>query len=393
MKTGILNFVCFICLPLCSIAQQPKGFEITGHLEGLSDGEIVKLFNRFGDWHKPRWMDSCRVLHGEFHLKSTAPVEEGPKIFEIDFEEKPGREARGCALLIDNGDKIVLKSSDVNKMKESQIFRELYIEGSPASYAWHTLLPVCLDFERCYSILEHRLARINDSVGFDRVSVQSVIDAKALIEKGLEAAVMDVSVGRPAIPIVMIDIGEGALGKHYHPAFIFDLCKQLDEHTLQSAYGKIFQRNARLSVGQPFPNFGLPTPESKLISLKEFVAKNKITIVHFWASNSVDRQKYQRELKILYKKYHNKGLDIIGVSADSVAANWKEMIEDEAYPWANVSDLKGNMQGGIVNDVYNEGGHAIPNTTNVLVDSGGKIIAWDVDGVELQWYLWKYLDN
>ena len=51
--------------------------------------------------------------------------------------------------------------------------------------------------------------------------------------------------------------------------------------------------------------------------------------------------------------------------------------------------MKGNMPGSTIYDVYQEGGHTLPNVTNVLLDAQGKIIAWDPHGIELQYYLWK----
>jgi hypothetical protein len=58
-----------------------------------------------------------------------------------------------------------------------------------------------------------------------------------------------------------------------------------------------------------------------------------------------------------------------------------------------IAEPKGWLEGSMINDVYNEGGHSIPNTTNILLDDKGKIIAWDVNGPELEWYLRKYLGD
>ncbi len=61
-------------------------------------------------------------------------------------------------------------------------------------------------------------------------------------------------------------------------------------------------------------------------------------------------------------------------------------------PWYQVSDLKGPK--GIVNNIYHEYGNPdYPNTTNVLLDEKGKIVAYDKTGVELQWYIARALDK
>ncbi len=51
-------------------------------------------------------------------------------------------------------------------------------------------------------------------------------------------------------------------------------------------------------------------------------------------------------------------------------------------------------KGRVVDSVYHEfSAHPdkLRNVTNVLIDANGKIIAWDPTGLELQWYLDKYL--
>ncbi len=114
--------------------------------------------------------------------------------------------------------------------------------------------------------------------------------------------------------------------------------------------------------------------------------------MQFWSSSSYDVDGFMENLLAMYKKYHNKGLDIVGVSSDSVDTKWKRAIRFYELPWPQVSDLKG--RNGIVNNVYQEYGYWFttnPNTTNVLLDNKGNIVAYDKYGMELQWYLEKLL--
>jgi hypothetical protein len=102
---------------------------------------------------------------------------------------------------------------------------------------------------------------------------------------------------------------------------------------------------------------------------------------------------YHQELKNTYSKFKDKGLSIIGMYSDTSAKQWK--IASADLPWENVSDLKG--VNGIVENVYHEYGklinQPIRNTTNVLIDSEGKIVAWDPTGGLLRYYLEKYLEK
>ncbi len=75
-----------------------------------------------------------------------------------------------------------------------------------------------------------------------------------------------------------------------------------------SYYGKFFKREDHTLVQAPLSQcLVLPTPDGKKIASKNVLAKNKLTIVQFWASNSYDVDRYQNELLLLYKKYHSKG--------------------------------------------------------------------------------------
>jgi len=380
-------------LPQALFSQQP-GFEISGHLDGLKDGETVALGNRFADDRYLTITDSCKVIHGDFHLKGGG-VPGGPRLYEIVFDEGrhrkhplgEDRNAGGitCLLLVDNGQKIVIHGGDINKMRDSEFSGEVSIEGSPTTTAMEQLIPLYINYSWSYSLISDRMDKVQDSVGFDPSLLQGYMDAKFALDDALGRILKGpISLGhKPAIPFLLAQF------ENYHADFLPYVYESLDAAAKNSYYGKILRDNARLAIGQPLPGFTLPTIENKMVSLKDVDSKSKITLVHIWASNSVRKEKYQKELKIAYKRYHDKGLDIVGVSADTAEEDWRKWVLVEQFPWVNVSDLKGHMKGGIVQDVYHEGGHYIPNTTNILLDSEGKIIAWDVNGPELFWYLKK----
>jgi peroxiredoxin len=156
----------------------------------------------------------------------------------------------------------------------------------------------------------------------------------------------------------------------------------------ESFYGIQFKDYAKLCVGQPFPGFTLPTADGKTLALSEIIGKSKITLVHFWGSDSYIKKQMQDELRVLYNKYHGKGLNIVGFYTDKYGDQWKDLVQKEQYPWYNVSDLKGRE--GMAATVYHEYialGQTIANTTNVLIDDKGKILAWDVLGAEMEWYV------
>ena len=90
--------------------------------------------------------------------------------------------------------------------------------------------------------------------------------------------------------------------------------------------------------GRRAPEFSAPNPEGKSVSLKESLGK--ITIVDFWASWCGPCRKESPNMVKLYSEFHDKGLNIIGVSLDKDAAKWKEAIATDKLTWTQVSNLK-----------------------------------------------------
>ncbi|WP_395048063.1 peroxiredoxin family protein, partial [Flavobacterium sp.] len=72
-----------------------------------------------------------------------------------------------------------------------------------------------------------------------------------------------------------------------------------------------------LSIGQSAPNFTAKNVDGKLVSLKESLGK--VTIIDFWASWCGPCRRENPNMVSLYKEFHSKGLNVIGVSLDKEA--------------------------------------------------------------------------
>lgn len=79
-----------------------------------------------------------------------------------------------------------------------------------------------------------------------------------------------------------------------------------------------------------------PTAEGKLVSLEEICKKNKITLVMFWRSNCSHCEEFHPQLQEIYKKYHEKGLEVYAISIDKEEAPWKNHLSTHQQPWINV---------------------------------------------------------
>jgi thiol-disulfide isomerase/thioredoxin len=120
------------------------------------------------------------------------------------------------------------------------------------------------------------------------------------------------------------------------------------------------------------PNFSAKSPKGVETSLKQSLGK--VTLVDFWASWCKPCRMENPNVVKLYNEFHSKGLNIIGVSLDEDADEWKKAIIKDQLTWKQVSNLKG-WQDPIARLYEVE---QIPTT--LLLDNSGKIVAKDLTG-------------
>ncbi|MEZ2441938.1 redoxin domain-containing protein [Chitinophaga sp. RCC_12] len=131
-----------------------------------------------------------------------------------------------------------------------------------------------------------------------------------------------------------------------------------------------------VKVGQVAPDFSLPDPSGKMISLSSF--RGKYVLVDFWASWCGPCRQENPNVVKAYQQYKGKNFTILGVSLDKTKDKWQEAIKADGLAWNHVSDLK--FWDSAVVPLY--GLNAIP--TNFLLDPQGKVIASNLRGPALE---------
>ena len=130
-----------------------------------------------------------------------------------------------------------------------------------------------------------------------------------------------------------------------------------------------------VSVGKPFVDFTLKTIDEREVALSEICKGNKLTLVDFWASWCIPCRSENPIVLAAYKKYHDRGFDVLGVSIDQNADNWQKAVKDDQLPWAHVRDIDGK-----ISELYLV--YYIPS--NLLIDENGIIIEKDLRGEQLE---------
>ncbi len=150
--------------------------------------------------------------------------------------------------------------------------------------------------------------------------------------------------------------------------------QQMEEYTYM--FG-IMEKQKSVAIGKHFADFGLETPEGKMLRVSD-VHNGNVLLIDFWASWCGPCRSANPELVEIYTQYHERGFDILGVSLDSDTASWLKAISDDQLTWNHISDVKGwECEGSRLYGVP-----AIPHA--VLIDRQGIISAKNLLGDELR---------
>ncbi len=138
-------------------------------------------------------------------------------------------------------------------------------------------------------------------------------------------------------------------------------------------------------IGKQFIDLEAIDENGESHALSEYAGKGKWVLLDFWASWCGPCRAEMPNVKKAYRKYHDKGFEIVGFSFDDKKRAWVKAINDMDLTWIHLSDLKG--WGSIAAEVYEIEG--IPD--NLLIDPKGKIVAHDLRGEDLEQTLAQFL--
>jgi thiol-disulfide isomerase/thioredoxin len=180
-------------------------------------------------------------------------------------------------------------------------------------------------------------------------------------------------------------LGDGENAAAAYQSFGEIFSQNLDEEI--RAYGEVLKtgavRRARLLAGDKIKVSG-KTVEGKPFDISEY--KGKVVIVDFWATWCGPCLAELPNLKKIYEKYHDRGLEVVGISLDDDGPDLGKFLKDNDLPWrilhnAEPAKAEGKKRGFSDPNAEFYGIIGIP--TIILIDRHGKVISLDARGEQL----------
>jgi thiol-disulfide isomerase/thioredoxin len=236
------------------------------------------------------------------------------------------------------------------------------------------------------------LAEIAEGAWFDfKMSTVPALDAKerralvdavtaALRKKPQSYAELAENFGR-----MLEGLGDGENAAAAYGSFGEVLSQNLDKKIRD--YGEILKngavRRARLLTGEPVKVAG-KTINGKPFDIAQY--KGKVIIVDFWATWCGPCLAELPNLKKIYEKYHDRGLEIVGVDLDNDGDALAKFLKDNDLPWTILHNsepkkTEDEKPGFTDPNAEQYGITGIP--TIILIDRKGKVISLDARGEQL----------
>ena len=345
---------------LTSVSAQ-NGYTIAGTAEGTVKGDTIFLCEMQG-WFAMVPLDTAIVKKGKFEF--TGQFDGCTHRYLLAMHK--GENVATAAILLENAPISVQMFKDENKN---------IIVGGPSARLWD-------EYERGAKEFDDRMAA-DWSVCLDtlvtednKIKERLLVNTYSADRKNYTKRFMLQHIGTPVADYLLAQTQSDFTKEEQE-----QLLKLFGQQKQQFyVYKGIMEQRAidqRTGIGAQFTDFSMPDPKGKMISVSDYVKKNKYTLIDFWASWCGPCRAEMPTVVKAYDLYHAKGFEVVGVSLDNNKEAWIKAIDQLKMPWPHMSDIKGWGCAGAA--LYNVKG--IP--ANVLIDQQGKIVAKNLRGQDL----------
>lgn len=356
MKNLLLISIFIFTLAACQQRINEPSYKIAGNISGIENGTVIIQSKSKG------FADTTIIENGIFSFKGT--VDE-PMLCEIIVVGAPGKRV------------FYLENSDITFNGNIESIANSVIKGSQLESDKHEYDSLLHVIDIKYNI-EAVDAEWDSASKIRKAELQQIFD---LYDEEQLAVKKQFIKQHPASfysPIILWDIDWS-----FKTASEFDECinhfdSTLNGYSYLEDIKEIFNQSRKVEIGRIAPDFTMNDSENKIVTMTNICKNSKYLLIDFWASGCGPCRKENPNIVKAFNRFHNKGLNIIGVSTDTKKENWLNAIEKDGLIWINLCNFKKWKNNEIV-QLY----ALRQQSENVLLDNKGMIIAKNIKGEEL----------
>jgi peroxiredoxin len=378
MKRIFLRLLVF-SVGINGAAAQQKGFIIKGEIKGLHGPAKVYL-----DSYGAKILDSAVVTDGTFQFKGIAKKpglaylsldRYGVGKDSIDLENNTDE----LGLFLDNSEIIVTAQDSLirgtvtgSKINDAYMAYNKFIGGTVTAayknyrnrispYLWNSY-PFFKEFDEYMH--KFKAERFEKQLQFIHENPQSYFSLYALTD------ILDMGYGK--------DMNK--TGTAYR-----SIDAKFRNTPEGQRIGRRIQAMSQGAVGTPAPDFTLYDVNGKAVKLSSY--RGNYVVLYFWVTgNDLIKAENYKMIKSA-ELYKDKKFKIISISLDPEKRKqiWAKEVKENKLPWVQVWGLKSGAL--ITSKLYGTQG----TPASIVIDPEGKIVARDLNGVELQYQLAEYM--
>lgn len=352
-------------------------YTITGSVAGIADGKKVYLQLQQPEKGTVK-IDSAKVVAGKFSLKGVAAEP------SIHFLEVEGVQGKVAFVLEEGAIQLTIYKDSIGKSRVGGTKSNIELQNFNASAM--KIQRKAMEFQQTNNAAFQEAQSKNDTA-----TVNGLIRQFNLIQQEMIAMSTNYPAKNPTSFLSLLLIDNMFNNPTVDITKIRSDFSLLDAKLKNTKQGQALKKRIEeyhsVNVGDLAPAFSAPSPDGKIISLKE--SMGKVTLIDFWASWCGPCRRENPNVVKLYADYHPKGLNIISISLDRAGqdAAWKSAIEKDGLNWTHISNLM-FWDDPIAKDYHVQ---SIPAT--FLLDEKGTIIAINLRGEELRAKVASLLDK
>ncbi len=344
------------------VACQPKGYKVSGTLEGAADGKVFLKSIKDG---QPVTIDTAEVVEQKFMFQGDAVKDAQLHLIYYADGQVP------IALFLENADitisgkhddlqKAVITGSPMNELLKKFNDEMPGMERSNDIRNEFMQAQMSQDQEKMKALGEE----MNSIMEKQKVYFETFVNSNTDNALGAFLALNMASSMKLEELKALISKFETSLGDH---TYVQELKKVVEPMEAQE------KAMEATKEGNVAPEFSLNTKEGEAVSLSSF--RGKYVLVDFWASWCAPCRQENPNVVKAYQAYNAKGFEVFSVSVDQDATKWEQAVKDDGLVWSQVRDTDGEVA-----KMYAI--QSIPTT--LLLDQEGKIIAKNLRGAALE---------